>query len=94
MFLGDGQPLYHRYSKFPTTAFFEYHCWESESSSDAELWHHTHQKCTVVRRLTPKESDFEGYVVRFVDGFESHATADELMNSPKKYERPDYRREE
>ncbi len=24
--------------------WFEYHCYEGEDSSDAELWHHTHQQ--------------------------------------------------
>lgn len=31
------------------TAWFEYHCWESDDSCDAKLWHHSHQKVTVLR---------------------------------------------
>lgn len=32
-----------------TRAWFEYHCFESDESSDADLWHRSHQGVTVVR---------------------------------------------
>lgn len=90
IFPASGEPQLHRYT-FPAKSVFEYHCWESEQSSDATLWHHTHQRCTVLRMLTAAESDFEMYEVRFADGFTAHVMADELMRSPKLFERPDYR---
>jgi len=31
-----------------TLAWFEYHCWESDDSSDALMWRHSHQQATVV----------------------------------------------
>ena len=75
--------------------WFEYHCWESESSGDAELWHHTHQQVTVLRKLrVPEECDAEVspmYRVRFSDGLEYDVCDDELMPSPKYFNRPDYK---
>ena len=29
--------------------WFEYHCWEDDKSQDAELWHHSHQRVTIIR---------------------------------------------
>lgn len=90
IFPGIGLPQQHHYKKFPTRAWFEYHCWESEESADAELWHHTHQQVEILRILTPDESDYEMYEVRFADGFTAHADWDELYNTKKKFWRPDY----
>ena len=89
IFPGDGQPQIHHY-KFPSKAWFEYHCWESEQSSDAKLWHHTHQKVEVLRLLDPNESDYEMYEVKFSDGLLAHVFADELMNNQSKFTRKDY----
>ena len=84
-------------------AWFEYHCFESDASCDAELWHHSHQQVTVVRQLGPDEVD-EGegtiderlelgmprmYEIRFEDGFSGHVTEDELSDSKADWERPD-----
>lgn len=91
-FPASEEPQWHHY-KLPAKAFFEYHCFESEKSADAEIWRRTHQKVTVLRILTPAESDYEMYRVRFDDGHEATVFADELMNSRGKFERPGYRKE-
>lgn len=68
---------------------FEYHCYEGEDSNDAELWHHTHQSVTVLNVI--EEADELMYHVRFDDGFEADVFDDELVDSPEKYYRPDYK---
>ena len=74
--------------------FFEYHCTESEKSCDAELWHHTHQKVTILRRLKNKvevdESIGRMYRVKFPDGFEYDVLEEELLDSPRQYTRAAY----
>jgi len=73
--------------------WFEYHCYEGEDSDDAELWHHTHQEIVIVRNLSDEEVDFElrpMYRIRFSDGLEYDCFNDELLHSPREYERPDY----
>ena len=70
--------------------WFEYHCYEGEDSSDAELWHHTHQKVIVLSKL--KDTELPMYRIRFADGLESDVFSDELINSPKEFERPDYKK--
>ncbi len=75
--------------------FFEYHCYEGEDSSDAKLWHHTHQQVTILRKLKNIEEVDEVdagrmYQVRFADGLEYNVCDDELVSSPKDYARPDY----
>jgi len=72
--------------------WFEYHCFESEESCDAELWHHTHQKVTITKIYTPDETDIPMFVVKFQDGFEYDVNLDELFKSQKGFYRPDYRR--
>jgi len=67
---------------------FEYHCWESENSVDAELWHHTHQSVDVLCRLDNPEQVM--YRIRFNDGLEYDVFEDELADSPAEYERADY----
>jgi hypothetical protein len=89
IFPASGERQKHRYT-FPARAWFEYHCWESEDSADAELWRRTHQRITVLRMLSPNESDYEMYEVRFADGYKGHVFADELMHTRKNFERPDY----
>lgn len=76
--------------------WFEYHCYEGEDSSDAELWHHTHQQVEVIKRLEDTEvigdtSTIPMYRVRFPDGFEYDIFDDELVASPKDFYRPDYK---
>ena len=34
------------------TAWFEYHCWESDESADADLWHRTHQPVVVTSPIS------------------------------------------
>jgi len=87
IFPGDGAKQQHHYRHFPATAWFEYHCWESDRSADAKLWRRTQQRIQVLRMLTPEESDYEMYAIRFVDGFEGIAFADELVRSPKFFTR-------
>ena len=81
--------------------FFEYHCWESDQSSDAELWYHSHQPITIIAFAENDGCDIPAeqeraeagspfvYRVQFNDGFEADALEDELLDSPKEYQRPD-----
>jgi hypothetical protein len=81
--------------------WFEYHCWEDEKSTDAELWHHSHQKATVIgiapndgMEIPTHKARWEcgqplSFKVRFADGFESVACEDELMSSKQMFCRPD-----
>ena len=72
--------------------YFEYHCYEGEDSSDAELWHHTHQLVEVLSKYKDMDEFETGrlYQVRFADGLEYEVWDDELMKSPTDYYRPDY----
>lgn len=84
-------------------AWFEYHCYESHDSADAELWYHSHQRVIVVGRadcdawdtgLAPyTERQDAGmprcYEIRFPDGFQYTATEDELFTLPQFFYRPD-----
>lgn len=75
--------------------WFEYRCWESPDSADAELWYHSHQQVDVLKREEPgygKDEDeraYEGqpavYEVIFKDGFKGTAMEDELLDSPEHY---------
>jgi hypothetical protein len=79
--------------------WFEYHCFESPASADAEVWYRSHQKVLVLKIETegggdtPLERGENGeprtYRVRFSDGFEYDVFEDELLNSPDDFERPD-----
>lgn len=90
IFPASGEPQRHYY-KLPAKAWFEYHCFESEQSADADIWQRTHQKVTVLRMLRPDESDYEMYEIQFADGLIRDVFADELMNTQSKFERPDYK---
>lgn len=78
--------------------YFEYHCLESPSSMDAEIWYHSHQKCSVLKisALGGGETAIERsqngeprcYEVKFKDGFTCDVFEDELMNSEDEYYRP------
>lgn len=82
------------------TAWFEYHCWESPESADAQAWYRSHQKVTV---LSVQENDSAGmtrlerneagmpytYTVRFGDGLEWCAFEDELSTTSNVWYRPD-----
>jgi len=79
--------------------WFEYHCFESPKSCDAELWYRTHNKVLVLSIVelgcgdTKLERLLEGcprvYRVVFEDGFEYAVFEDELMESKEEFERPD-----
>jgi len=85
-------------------AWFEYHCNESHTSADAELWYHSHQRVTIVQEQpsdgrdalhelkTGKERCEAGcprcYQIRFADGFVADAMEDELLTSPAGFTRP------
>jgi len=79
--------------------WFEYHCFESPDSCDAELWYRTHNKVLVLSIVefgcgeTKLERLLEGcprvYRVVFEDGFEYDVFEDELMESKEEFERPD-----
>lgn len=71
--------------------FFEYHCYEGEDSSDAELWHHTHQKVDVLKELVDVDEEVgKMYRIRFSDGFGTDAFEDELVDNTSKFYMPDY----
>lgn len=82
-------------------AFFEYHCWESHESDDAQLWYRSHQPVMILRmdgdRAFLKHTEEEryesacllSYRVRFADGFEATAMEDELLDSEADYCRAD-----
>ena len=79
--------------------WFEYHCFESPLSVDAEIWYHTHQIVNVISisengggedmndRL--RNGEPRVYKIKFKDGFTCDAFEDELLNSQKEYSRPD-----
>jgi hypothetical protein len=81
------------------TYWFEYHCFESPSSSDWDLWLHSHQQCTVTKvnheepDMTEEERYEAGmlnhYAIKFKDGFEHEAGEDELYKDKSEFERPD-----
>jgi hypothetical protein len=83
--------------------WFEYHCWESDESADAPLWHRSHEKVTIVKRM--KDDAWEGstfeerneagalmaFLARWDNGFEWCVIEDELLDSPSDFFRPDPR---
>jgi hypothetical protein len=85
-----------------TLAWFEYRCWESDNSADAELWHRSHQQVTIdgplegdpaaagLTTIAERLRDcLPGYYpVRFADGYVGCACEDELLTGPEWYERP------
>jgi hypothetical protein len=85
---------------FDQRFWFEYHCWESDQSADAALWHRSHQRVTVVGLdhcdvvAATTEERIEAccllhYLVRFADGKVFTAAEDELYVSKKNFCRPD-----
>ena len=62
-------------------ATFTYHCFESELSTDAELWHHTKQRVDILYQVGWDKVDKEVgpmFHVRFADGLEYDVFNDEL----------------
>lgn len=72
------------------TKWFEYHCYEGEDSGDAELWHRTHQQATILGEVSADPEIGKMYRVRFADGFAGDVFADELVDTPSEFHRPDY----
>lgn len=65
--------------------FFEYHCFQSEHSADARLWHHTRQYATVIDVLHYPRVDRDNdptYEVKFADGHIDEAQVDEVSRHP------------
>lgn len=75
--------------------WFEYHCYEGEDSSDAKLWHHTHQQVIILHEIVEDvdEENKPMYRVKFDDGLEADVFGDELVKSPEAFYRPDYVKE-
>lgn len=79
--------------------WFEYHCWESPQSSDAQLWYRSHQQVVPVKLIEKghgKDEIERGklghpamYNIRFSDGKEFGVFEDELMESKSEFIRPD-----
>lgn len=73
--------------------WFEYHCWESPNSDDAELWYRSHQKVKVLSRGIDDYDEFpeepKVYNIEFSDGFKGTAYDDELFDDPIEFYRPD-----
>ena len=73
--------------------WFEYHCFESDKSGDAQLWYRSHQKVIVIGRGEDDHDEFPNepkvYRIQFEDGFIGDAWDDELMDSPEDFYRPD-----
>ncbi len=86
---------------FRSTLWFEYHCWESHDSQDAQIWYRSHQQvqivkfaqCDMVDFTTFRQRAMEGmqilYRVRFPDGLEWDVFEDELLDNPSQFTRPD-----
>ena len=85
-------------------AWFEYHCWESPESGDADLWYRSHQRVTVIRMTEDTEHYADDgwtfaeraeagepncYYVRFPDGHEGTVFEDELSTRRTVWYRPD-----
>lgn len=81
--------------------WFEYHCWESPQSTDAEIWYRSHQMVEVIgyanldHQFSPtidercEECDSLVYLVRFDDGLEWDVFEDELLDTQEDFWRPD-----
>jgi hypothetical protein len=80
-------------------AWFEYHCWESDESADAKVWHHSHQRVKVLKLTERGYGATEGdrcnnglpalFKVQFEDGFIEDVFEDELLKSKRSFCRPD-----
>jgi hypothetical protein len=89
-------------SRLGDVAWFEYHCWESPESGDAEVWYRSHQRVEILGRneiepisetMSYQERQEEcvpwTYEVRFPDGLVWSAWEDELSASRADWHRPD-----
>lgn len=78
--------------------WFEYHCYESPDSCDAELWYRSHQKVKVIGVSEWSHNDLQDriedatprvYKIKFEDGYEGDAWEDEIVDSPDGFYRPE-----
>jgi len=80
------------------TAWFEYHCWMSHNSADAQLWYRSQQQVEILRltdcEVTEELDNFNKrtdagmpwvYTIKFADGFIGDAFEDELLTDPKHF---------
>jgi hypothetical protein len=77
---------------------FEYHCLESSTSNDAEVWYRSHQNVKVLdivelgNGYTKEERGENGeprvYNVQFEDGLTFDIFEDELINDSSEFYRP------
>ncbi len=77
----DWEPYPGPFFEIGERLFFEYHCYEADDSSDALLWYHSCQYCTVLELHGRDEEELYGpnYRIRFDDGFEGEANGDEMF---------------
>jgi hypothetical protein len=77
--------------------WFEYHCYESPESCDAEIWYRSHQKVKVIGVSEWSFDNYEDrmndgqprvYLVEWKDGFQYDVFEDELLESPDEFYRP------
>ena len=78
--------------------WFEYHCYESPESCDAEIWYRSHQKVKVIgvsewsyddKEWRQEDGNPRVYLVEWIDGYQYDVFEDELMESKDEFERPD-----
>lgn len=87
-------------NKINNEFWFEYHCYESHNSTDAELWYRSHQKIVVLEIVENGGGDSylertengepRVYKIKFLeDGFIGHAFEDEILHTKEDFERPE-----
>jgi hypothetical protein len=78
--------------------WFEYHCYESPNSCDAEIWYRSHQKVKVIgvsewsyddKEWRQEDGNPRVYLVEWGDGYQYDVFEDELMESPDEFHRLD-----
>ena len=83
--------------KVGKTFWFEYHCYESPESCDAEIWYRSHQKVKVIgvsewsyddKEWRQEDGNPRVYLVEWSDGYQYDVFEDELMESPDEFYRP------
>ena len=83
--------------KVGKTFWFEYHCYESPESCDAEIWYRSHQKVKVIgvsewsyddKEWRQEDGNPRVYLVEWIDGYQYDVFEDELFESPNEFYRP------
>lgn len=75
--------------KIGNVYWYEYHCFESPKSCDADLWYRSHQQVIVINEEETEPGEPNVYKVKFDDGFIGSVFDDELMLSTEEFYRPD-----